>query len=78
MTQLPQSFVLTDMGFALFGLSDLIFDPAKLDGKQGMGNIGVVYDDPAIDASHPARRRPARAARTASGRTTPPTAASET
>ena len=46
----PESFVVTDMGFAVFALSDLIFDPAKLDGKQGMGNIGVTYDDPGIDA----------------------------
>ena len=34
----------------VFALSDLIFDPAKLDGKQGMGNIGVPYEDPDIDA----------------------------
>jgi len=50
-TDLPESFVVTDMGFAVFALSDLIFDPAKLDGKQGLGNIGVPYDDPSIDAS---------------------------
>jgi hypothetical protein len=29
-------------GFAVFALSDLIFDPTKLDGKQGMGNVGNV------------------------------------
>jgi len=50
-TELPASFILTDMGFALFGLSDLIWNGAKLNGKQGMGNIGVTYDLPAIDAS---------------------------
>ncbi|MBW2578093.1 MAG: hypothetical protein JRE38_08500 [Deltaproteobacteria bacterium] len=50
-TELPASFILTDMGFALFGLSDLIWNKAKLAGKQGMGNIGVTYDVPAIDAS---------------------------
>ena len=50
-TGLPGSFILIDMGFALFGLSDLIWNRAKLDGKQGMGNIGVTYDIPAIDAS---------------------------
>lgn len=50
-TDLPENFVATDMGFAVLALSDLIFDPAKLDGKQGMGNIGVTYDNASIDAS---------------------------
>jgi hypothetical protein len=51
-TQIPnESFLLTDMGFALFGLSNLIFDPAKLDGQQGIGNAGATYSDAAIDAS---------------------------
>ena len=45
LTQLPQNFLLTDMGFALFGMSNLIFDPAKLDGGQGVGNATVNYDD---------------------------------
>jgi hypothetical protein len=44
-TQLPQNFLLTDMGFALFGLSNVIFDPAKLDGGQGVGNANVNYDN---------------------------------
>jgi hypothetical protein len=44
-TQLPENFLLTDMGFALFGMSNLIFDPAKLDGGQGVGNAHVNYDD---------------------------------
>jgi len=58
-TQLPENFVLTDLGFAVFGLSDLIYDKKKLNGKQGMGNIGVTYNDPEIDneiervATHP-------------------------
>jgi hypothetical protein len=50
-TDLPVNFVLTDMGFAVFALSDLIFDPAKLDGQQGVGNIGVAYEDAGIDAT---------------------------
>lgn len=50
-TDLPASFILTDMGFAVFALSDLIFDNRKLNGKQGMGNIGVQYDNAAIDAA---------------------------
>lgn len=50
-TDLPESFVVTDVGYGVFALSDLIFDPAKLDGKQGMGNVGVTYDNASIDAS---------------------------
>ena len=50
-TDLPENFIATDMGFAVLALSDLIFDPAKLDGKQGMGNIGVAYENASIDAS---------------------------
>jgi hypothetical protein len=49
-TQLPESFVVTDMGFAVFGLSDLIYDKKKLNGKQGMGNIGVTYKDADLNA----------------------------
>jgi len=48
---IPESFLLTDMGFAVFGLSNLTHDPAKADGKQAVGNIGVVYPDAAINAS---------------------------
>jgi hypothetical protein len=44
LTQLPPNFLLTDMGFSLFGLSNLIFDPTKLDGGQGVGNATVNYD----------------------------------
>jgi hypothetical protein len=44
-TQLPPSFLLTDLGFALFGMSNLIFDPAKLNGSQGIGNANVNYDN---------------------------------
>jgi len=47
---LPLNFLLTDMGFAVFALSDLIFDPAKLNGQQGVGNVGVTYDNAVIDA----------------------------
>jgi hypothetical protein len=44
-TQLPASFILTDLGFALFGYSNLIWDPAKLNGGQGVGNANVNYDN---------------------------------
>jgi hypothetical protein len=57
-TQLPESWIATDMGFATLGLSDLIFDPDKLNGRRGMGNIGVTYKDAEIDAT--IRRLPAR------------------
>jgi hypothetical protein len=56
---LPESFLLTDMGFAVFGLSNLIWAPEKLDGKQAPGNVGVVYPDAQINATIarvPARR----------------------
>jgi len=63
-TDLPgtPTSILTDMGFATFAISDLIYNPTKLDGKQGIGNFGVSYEDPGIDAaierveSHPGGR----------------------
>ncbi|MEM1111596.1 MAG: hypothetical protein AAGI11_06790 [Pseudomonadota bacterium] len=48
---IPVSFVTIDVGFATLTLSDLIFDPTKLDGKRGLGNVGVTYRDPEIDAT---------------------------
>lgn len=48
---IPESFLLTDMGYATFGMSDLVHDPRKLAGKLGTGNAGVDYGDPAINAS---------------------------
>jgi hypothetical protein len=50
-TKIPESFIIQDMVFATNGIADLIFDPDKLDGGQGLGNIGVVYDDPEVDAT---------------------------
>jgi hypothetical protein len=49
-TQLPENFVLTDMGFATFALSDLVHDFAKLKRRIGAGNARVVYGDPVIDS----------------------------
>jgi hypothetical protein len=48
--QLPESFVLTDMGYATFALSDLVHDRRKLKGRIGAGNESVVYGDP-LDAT---------------------------
>jgi hypothetical protein len=48
-TTIPESFLLMDMGFAVFGMSDLIHN--KLNGKQAIGNKNVVYPDPQINAT---------------------------
>ncbi|MDJ0708911.1 MAG: hypothetical protein QNJ14_00905 [Woeseiaceae bacterium] len=50
-TKIPEEFVVTDMVFATNGLANLTFDPGKLNGRQGTGNIGVVYDDADIDTN---------------------------
>ena len=50
-TTLPENFIVTDMVFVTNGLSNLIFAPDKLDGGQGVGNVGVTYTDPGINAS---------------------------
>ena len=47
---IPESFLLTDMFVSTFGLHDRVYDPPKLDGAMAMDNIGVVYDDPEVDA----------------------------
>ena len=49
-TMLPESFVLTDMGFATFAMSDLVHDFAKLKRLVGTGNANVIYGDPIVDA----------------------------
>jgi len=50
-TTIPESFLLTDMGFATFAMSNLTFDPDKLDGKLGTGNLFVDYPDPVVNAT---------------------------
>ena len=60
---IPESFLLTDVGFAVFGLSNLIHAPEKLNGKQAPGNIGVVYPDATVNATIarvPAKNGPER------------------
>lgn len=49
-TGVPESFVLTDMGLATFGLADLVYDPAKLAFGQAMDNSNVDYGDATINA----------------------------
>ncbi len=47
----PESFLLTDMGFATFAMSDLVHDQGKLHGKVGAGNARVDYGVAEIDAT---------------------------
>lgn len=49
-TGLPESFILTDMGFSTFGLADLVYDPRKLAGGQAFVNTDVGYGDAQLDA----------------------------
>jgi hypothetical protein len=46
---IPQSFLLIDMWYSTFGLSDLVHDPLKLGGAIAVGNAGVDYGDSEID-----------------------------
>jgi len=50
-TLIPENFVVTDMVFGTNSLSNLIFAADKLDGGQGVGNIGVTYNDAGVDAA---------------------------
>lgn len=50
-TGLPVEFLLTDMGFATFGLADLVYHPRKLGGAQAFENVDVDYGDPLINAT---------------------------
>ncbi len=50
-TTIPENFIINDMFFATNGIQNLIFDPRKLDGGQGLGNIGVTYSDADVNAS---------------------------
>jgi alpha-beta hydrolase superfamily lysophospholipase len=47
---IDESFLVTDMLFATQALANLTHDRAKLRGRPGVGNAGVVYDDPELDA----------------------------
>lgn len=44
-----EAFFLVNMGYATFGLADLVHDPGKLGGAIGSGNRGVDYGDASLD-----------------------------
>jgi hypothetical protein len=49
---IPENFITTDVAFYVtLGMSDLVHDPAKLDSKIAVTNVGVSYEDPAINAA---------------------------
>jgi len=48
---LPPEFIITDLGFATFALTDLVRDPRKLNGRMPFTNVGVDYGDPAVNAA---------------------------
>ena len=50
-TQIPASFLIQDMVFVTNGLSNLIFAADKLAGGQGVGNVGVTYNNATVDAN---------------------------
>ena len=50
-TKIPENFIVGDMVFATNGMANLIWDERKLDGGQGLGNIGVEYDDAGVNAT---------------------------
>ena len=50
-TTIPNGeFLLRDMRLATLAMSDLVHDERKLDDEIGVGNEGVIYSDPLIDA----------------------------
>ena len=49
-TGLPVEFVGTVMGYATFGLADLVYDPRKNAGFQALDNMNVDYGDAAVNA----------------------------
>ncbi len=50
LTGIPVEFVGTDMGFATFGLADLVYDPRKLAGFPAFDNANVDYGNAAVNA----------------------------
>jgi pimeloyl-ACP methyl ester carboxylesterase len=50
-TQLPESAIAGDVVFGTHGVSNVVWEPAKLDGENGMSNIGVIYPDAGVNAA---------------------------
>ena len=51
-SQIPQSFINRSLGFfTVFAMADLVYDPDKLGGGNGIGNANVDYGDPVINAN---------------------------
>lgn len=50
-TKIPPNFIGTDMGYVTFALADLTWDPQKLSGQIGTGNLNVDYGNPIINAA---------------------------
>lgn len=48
-SQIPENFLLTTMGYVTFAMADLVHDNRKLNGKVGTNNIGIDYGDVAIN-----------------------------
>ena len=48
-SQLPANMLLTDMSYCTFGMSNLNYDPQKLNGHLGAGNAYVDYGDSIIN-----------------------------
>lgn len=47
---IPESFLLDDMWYVTFGMSNLVHDHGKLRGRIGTGNMAVSYEDSILDA----------------------------
>ena len=50
LAQIPEEFFVIDMAYATYALTELIRDPRKMNGAEPLGNVGVVYPDPELDA----------------------------
>lgn len=48
-SQIPENFLLTTMGYVTFAMADLVHDNRKLNGKVGTNNIDIDYGDDEIN-----------------------------
>lgn len=48
-SQIPENFLLTTMGYVTFAMADLVHDNRKLNGKVGINNIGIDYGNDALN-----------------------------